>query len=154
MGDSTSQDLVLLMPEKSEEIIIKPKTLEKNHVTEKKSRWNFESRGRFPRIQNRPASVLSSEPTNSEMTEMQEFSEETESKGFPRIQNRSASVLPSEELHDVQKLKKRYILDISDLAEEPYKDDYSTCLEKSCIFFLYCIVFSVFLVYWLVMMNR
>ena len=94
MGDSTSQDLVLLMPEKSEEIIIKPKTLEKNHVTEERSRWNFESRVRFPRIQNRSASVLSSEPSNSEMTEMEEFSEETESKGFPRIQNRSASVLP------------------------------------------------------------
>ena len=95
MGDSTSQDLVLLMPEKSEEIIIKPKTLEKVHVTEERSRWNFESRGRFPRIQNRSASVLSSEPSNSEMTEMQEFSEETE-KRFPRIQNRSASVLSSE----------------------------------------------------------
>ena len=94
MGDSTSQDLVLLMPEKSEEIIIKPKTLEKNHVTEERSRWNFESRVRFPRIQNRSASVLSSEPSNSEMTEMEEFSEETESKGFPRIQNISASVLP------------------------------------------------------------
>ena len=96
MGDSTSQDLVLLMPEKSEEIIIKPKTLEKNHVTEERSRWNFESRVRFPRIQNRSASVLSSEPSNSEMTEMQEFSEETESKRSPRIQNRSASVLSSE----------------------------------------------------------
>ena len=77
MGDSTSQDLVLLMPEKSEEIIIKPKTLEKVHVKKERSHWNFESRGRFPRIQNRSASVLSSEPSNSEMTEMQEFSEET-----------------------------------------------------------------------------
>ena len=95
MGDSTSQDLVLLMPEKSEEIIIKPKTLEKNHVTEKRSRWNFESRGRFPRTQSRSASVLSSEPSNSEMTEMQDFSEETE-KRVPRIQIRSASVLSSE----------------------------------------------------------
>jgi hypothetical protein len=59
-----------------------------------------------------------------------------------------------EEPHGVQKLKKRYILDVSDLAEEPYKDDYSTCLEKTCIIFLYCIVFSILLAYWLVMMNR
>ena len=59
-----------------------------------------------------------------------------------------------EEPHDIQKLKKRYILDVSVLAEEPHKDDYSTCLEKTCIIFLYCIVFSVLLAYWLVMMNR
>ena len=93
MGDSTSQDLVLLMPEKSEEIIIKPKT--KVHVTEERSRWNFESRGRFLRTQSRSTSVLSSEPSNSEMTEMQEFSEETE-KRFPSIQNISISILSSE----------------------------------------------------------
>ena len=82
MGDSTSQDLELLMPEKSEEIIIKPETIEKFQTTEERSRLNFYFRGteskRFPRIQNRSASVLSSEPSNSEMTEMQEFSEETE----------------------------------------------------------------------------
>ena len=99
MGDSTSQDLELLMPEKSEEIIIKPETIEKFQTTEERSRLNFYFRGteskRFPRIQNRSASVLSSEPSNSEMTEMQDFSEETE-KRFPRIQNRSASVLSSE----------------------------------------------------------
>ena len=59
-----------------------------------------------------------------------------------------------EELHDIQKLKKKYIFDVSVLAEEPYKDDYSTCLEKTCIIFLYCIVFSILLAYWLVMMYR
>ena len=57
-----------------------------------------------------------------------------------------------EEPHDVQELRKKYTLDVSVLAEEPYKDDYSTCLERTCIFFLYFIVFSVLLVYWLVMM--
>ena len=96
MGDSTSQDLELLMPEKSEEIIIKPETIEKFQTTEERSRLNFYFRGseskRFPRIKNRSASCLSSEPSNSEMTEMQDFSEETEK----RIQNRSASVLSSE----------------------------------------------------------
>ena len=99
MGDSTSQDLELLMPEKSEEIIIKPETIEKFQTTEERSRLNFYFRGTeskiFSRIQNRSASVFSSEPSNSEMTEMQEFSEETE-KRFPRIQNRSASVFSSE----------------------------------------------------------
>ena len=99
MGDSTSEDLELLMPEKSEEIIIKPETIEKFQTTEERSRLNFYFRGseskRFPRIQNRSASCLSSEPSNSELTEMQDFSEETE-KRFPRIQNRSASVLSSE----------------------------------------------------------
>ena len=81
MGDSTSQDLELLMPEKSEEIIIKPETIEKFQTTEERSRLNFYFRGTeskiFSRIQNRSASVLSSEPSSSEMTEMQEFSEET-----------------------------------------------------------------------------
>ena len=99
MGDSTSQDLELLMPEKSEEIIIKPETIEKFQTTEERSRLNFYFREseskRFPRIQNRSASCLSSEPSNSEFTEMQDFSEETE-KRFPRIQNRSDSVLSSE----------------------------------------------------------
>ena len=100
MGDSTSQDLELLMPEKSEEIIIKPETIEKFQTTVERSRLNFYFRGseskRFPRIQNRSASCLSSEPSNSELTEMQDFSEKTESKRFPRIQNRSASVFSSE----------------------------------------------------------
>ena len=92
MGDSTSQDLVLLMPEKSEEIIIKPKTLEKNHVTEKRSPWNFESRGRFPRTQSRSASVLASEPSNSEMTEMQEFSEETPTRNLVSLMPENSEV--------------------------------------------------------------
>ena len=99
MGDSTSQDLELLMPEKSEEIIIKPETIEKFQTTEERSRLNFYFRGTeskiFSRIQNRSASVFSSEPSNSEMTEMQDFSEETE-KRYPRIQIRSASVLSPE----------------------------------------------------------
>ena len=95
MGDSTSQDLELLMPEKSEEIIIKPETIEKFQTTEERSRLNFYFRGSESKRQNRSASVFSSEPSFSEMTEMQEFSEETE-KIFSRIQNRSASVLSSE----------------------------------------------------------
>ena len=82
MGDSTSQDLELLMPEKSEEIIIKPETIEKFQTTEERSRLNFYFRGTeskiFSRLQNRSASVFSSEPSFSEMTEMQDFSEETE----------------------------------------------------------------------------
>ena len=59
-----------------------------------------------------------------------------------------------EELDDIRKLKKKYIFDVSVLAEEPCKDDYSTCLEKTCVIFLYFIVFSILSAYWLVMMNR
>ena len=95
MGDSPSQDLELIMPEKSDEIIIKPETIEKFQTTQERSRLNLYFRGTESKRQDRSASFFSSEPSFSDMTEMQEFSEETE-KRFPRIQNRSASVLSSE----------------------------------------------------------
>ena len=59
-----------------------------------------------------------------------------------------------EETNDFSNIAQKWQKEISDSKEEPYKDDYSTCLEKACIIILYCIIFSVFLAYWLVMMSR
>ena len=59
-----------------------------------------------------------------------------------------------EESHDISNIAQKWQKEISDTAEEPYKDDYSTCLEKTCIILLYCIIFSVLSAYWLVMVYR
>ena len=104
MGDSTSQDLELLMPEKSEEIIIKPETIEKFQTTEERSRLNFYFRGIeskiFSRLQNRSASVFSSEPSFSEMTEMQDFSELTPIRNLVSLMPENSKV--SKEINPFQ----------------------------------------------------